>query len=186
MDRFYDITVAGVKRRLPICRVNDQLYIAAFVIFGDVELTVRSAEALLKKAPPFDVMITAESKGIPLIHEMAKQCGQNKYLLARKAPKLYMKDAEGIDVKSITTEKKQTLYIDAGDLEYMRGKRVLIIDDVISTGESLSALETIVRHGGGKIAGKMAILAEGDARDREDIRYLEYLPVFNEDGTILE
>ena len=184
MDQhYYDITVAGVQRRLPLCPVSDELYIAAFVIFGDVELTVASARELIKLAPEHDIMITAESKGIPLVYEMARQQGENNYLIARKAPKLYMKNPVSTEVTSITTAKKQMLYIDSEDIEKMQGKRVLIIDDVISTGESLRAVEKLVKQSGGIVAGKMAILAEGDAKYRDDIRYLEYLPLFNPDGS---
>ena len=182
MKEYYTIDVAGVKRDLPLCELTDELYIGAFVIFGDVELTVASAEALLKKAPEFDVMVTAESKGIPLVHEMARQSGMNTYVLARKAPKLYMKNIIKTEVKSITTERVQTLYIDQTDVDKMKGKRVLIVDDVISTGESLHALEVLVREAGGIIAGKMAILAEGDAKDRDDIQYVQYLPLFDKNG----
>ncbi|MEA4831626.1 MAG: phosphoribosyltransferase family protein [Oscillospiraceae bacterium] len=183
MREFYDITVAGVKRSLPICKVSDDLYIAAFVIFGDVELTVACAKELNRLAPEHDITITAESKGIPLIYEMARQRGINKYLLARKAPKLYMKDIIATEVNSITTAKKQMLYLDGADMEALKGKRVLIIDDVISTGESISALETLVNKAGGEIVGRMAILAEGEAKNRADIKYLEYLPLFNADGS---
>lgn len=182
MKEYYTIDVAGVKRDLPLCELTDELYIGAFVIFGDVELTVASAEALLKKAPEFDVMVTAESKGIPLVHEMARQSGMNTYVLARKAPKLYMKNIIKTEVKSITTAKVQTLYIDQLDVDKMKGKRVLIVDDVISTGESLHALEVLVEQAGGIIAGKMAILAEGDARDRDDIQFVQYLPLFDKNG----
>ncbi len=174
----YPITVAGVKRELPICKVNDGLYIAGFVIFGDVELTRACAEELVKKLPECDIMITAESKGIPLIYEMARITGAKRYLLARKSPKLYMKDIHSVEVKSITTEKRQMLYIDGEDKEAMNGKRVVIVDDVISTGESLTAVEQLVTSAGGNIVGKMAILAEGDAAERDDIIYLEPLPLF--------
>lgn len=183
MDMFYKMKVAGVERDLPLCKLSDELYIAAFVIFGDVELTVSSAAALLKIAPEHDIMITAESKGIPLVYEMARQSGENKYLIARKAPKLYMKNVVSTEVTSITTAKKQMLYIDSDDVALMKGKRVLIIDDVISTGESLRAVEKLVKQSGGIVAGMMAILAEGDAKYRDDIKYLEYLPLFNGDGT---
>ena len=144
MKEYYTIDVAGLKRDLPLCPLNDDLYIGAFVIFGDVELTVASAKALLEKAPPFDIMITAESKGIPLAHEMARQSGAADYLLARKAPKLYMKNVIKTEVQSITTAGVQTLYLDQKDMDKMHGKRVLIVDDVISTGESLHALEVLV------------------------------------------
>ncbi len=182
----HTMTIAGVKRDLPICKVSDDLYIGAFVIFGDVELTVETARALLEKAPEYDYMISAEAKGIPLIHEMARQSGQNKYFLARKAPKLYMSGVFDVTVNSITTAKEQHLYLDTADAELMRGKRILIVDDVISTGESLAAIEKLVEKAGGIICGKMAILAEGDAQTREDIIYLEKLPVFNADGTVKE
>ena len=186
MKEFYTIDVAGVKRDLPLCRLTDDLYIGAFVIFGDVEMTEVSAKALLDKAPDFDIMVTAESKGIPLAHEMARQSGKNTYILARKAPKLYMKNVIKTEVKSITTAKVQTLYIDQTDVDRMRGKRVLIVDDVISTGESLHALEALVEQSGGEIVGRMAILAEGDAIDRPDITYVQKLPLFDKNGDPLQ
>jgi len=176
--KYYRINVAGVERDLPICEVNEHLDIAGFVIFGDVELTVKTAEALVQRLPEHDVMITAESKGIPLIHEMARQSGVNRYVLARKAPKLYMTDIFTVEVNSITTDHKQILCIDGKDAEYMKGKRVVVVDDVISTGESLKALETLVEKAGGNIVGRLAILAEGDAAKRDDITYLEELPLF--------
>ena len=182
----YKMTIAGLERRLPLCRVNDDLYIGAFVIFGDTELTAAAARELLKKAPEYDYLITAESKGIPLIHEMAKQNGDDYYFLARKAPKLYMSGVFEVTVNSITTEKEQKLYLDKADAEKMRGKRILIVDDVISTGESLAALEKLVNAAEGNIVGKMTILAEGDAQNRDDLIYLEKLPLFNADGTVKE
>lgn len=185
MNGFYNLTVAGVNRNLPICPINDNISIAAFIIFGDVELTVNCAAELLKKAPPHDIMITAEAKGIPLIHEMARQSGMNKYIVARKAPKLYMKDVETVNVKSISTAKTQTLCIGGEDAELIRGRRVLIVDDVISTGGSVFAVEELIRQVGGSIAGKMAILAEGDAITRDDIIYLEKLPLFDSNGNPL-
>jgi len=185
MKETYKMTIAGVDRELPLCKVNDKLYIAAFIMFGDVEVTVKSAEALLKKAPEFDVLITAESKGIPLVHEMARQAGVNYYIVARKGPKLYMKDVVTTQVDSITTAHTQTLCIGASEADAMKGKRVLIVDDVISTGESLAALETLINQVGGNIVGRMAVLAEGDAQTREDIIYLEPLPLFDADGNVI-
>ena len=182
----YRIHVAGLQRDLPICRVTDSLYIAGFVIFGDQELTVACARELLKTAPEYDYIITAEAKGIPLAHEMARQSGADKYFLARKGPKLYMTGVFESAVKSITTAKEQKLYLDTADAALMKGKKILIVDDVISTGESLSALEALVEKAGGIIAGRMAILAEGDAQNREDLIYLEKLPLFHPDGTIME
>ena len=181
---FYKMNIAGLTRYLPICPVNDKLSIAGFVIFGDQELTVACARDLLKKAPEYDLIITAESKGIPLAHEMARQANNSKYILARKGPKLYMRDVFSVSVNSITTAKEQKLYLDGADAALMAGKRVLIVDDVISTGESLKALEALVEKAGGIIAGRMAILAEGDAIGREDLVYLEELPLFNPDGTV--
>ncbi len=180
----YKMNIAGLDRALPLCRVTDDLYIGAFVIFGDPELTEACARELLKKAPEYDYLLTAEAKGIPLIHEMARQNGDKKYFLARKKPKLYMTGVLEVNVNSITTEGQQKLYLDTADAEKMKGKKILIIDDVISTGESLYALEELVRQTGGEVCGKMTILAEGDAQDRDDIIYLEKLPLFNPDGTI--
>ena len=174
----YTLHVAGLTRELPLCAVDDKLDIAAFIMFGDVELTVNCARELAKKAPEHDVIITAEAKGIPLAYEMARQLNVNRYLIARKGPKVYMKTPISVKVKSITTENVQQLYIDKNDADFMNGKRVLIVDDVISTGESLSALETLVEQAGGKIVGRMAVLAEGDAQKRGDITYLEPLPLF--------
>lgn len=185
MKKTYTLRVAGLERELPLCPLNEEISIGAFVIFGDVELTCACAAELLKIAPEHDVMITSESKGIPLVYEMARQSGNNKYLLARKMQKLYMSDVFACEVNSITTAKKQTLYLDGSDAEYMKGKRVLIVDDVISTGDSLRAVEELVEHAGGIVVGKMAILAEGDAKDRDDIQYLEVLPLFKADGRIL-
>ena len=182
---YYRMNVAGLDRDLPICPLNDKLSIAGFVIFGDQELTVACARELLKKAPEYDYIITAEAKGIPLAHEMARQAGDAKYILARKGPKLYMRDIFSVSVNSITTAKEQKLYLDGADAKLMKGKRILIVDDVISTGESLKALEALVEKAGGIICGRMAILAEGDAIGREDLTYLEPLPLFNPDGTVL-
>ena len=183
---YYHMRVAGLERDLPICPVNENLSIAGFIIFGDQELTVACARELLKKAPEYDYLITAEAKGIPLAHEMARQAGDAKYILARKGPKLYMRDVFSVSVHSITTAKEQKLYLDGADAALMKGKRILIVDDVISTGESLSALEALVEKAGGEICGRMAILAEGDAQERKDLIYLEKLPLFHPDGTIME
>ena len=180
----YEMDVAGLKRDLPLCRVTDDLYIGAFVMFGDVELTVHCAAELLKRAPEYDYIIAPEAKAIPLLYEMARQSGAEKYFLARKGAKAYMTGV--FEVRSITTMHIQKLVIDTADAELMRGKRILIIDDVISTGESLHAVEELVKKAGGIIAGKMAVLAEGDAARRDDIITLAPLPLFNADGTVKE
>ena len=178
-QKYYRMTIAGVERDLPICPLNDKLMIAGFVIFGDPELTTACAQALLDKAPEYDYMISAEAKGIPLVHEMARLAENQKYFLARKSPKLYMTGVFGVEVKSITTAATQHLYLDKADAEMMKGKRILIVDDVISTGESLRAIEALVAQAGGEICGRMSILAEGDAARRGDLIFLEELPLFN-------
>ena len=185
MKSHYSMKIAGLKRDLPLCRVNDELYIAAFIMFGDVEITKASAKELLSKAPEHDIMITAECKGIPLLYEMARQSGENNYIVARKAPKIYMTDVHTTYVNSITTENRQTLCLGKEDALALKDKRVLIVDDVISTGESLRAVEHLVEQVGGHIVGRMAVLAEGDAQDRTDIVYLEKLPLFHADGSVI-
>lgn len=182
----YEMDIAGLKRELPLCKVADDLYIGAFVMFGDVELTVHCACELLKRAPEYDYIIAPEAKAIPLLYEMARQSGANKYFLARKGAKAYMTGTFEVNVKSITTMSVQRLVIDTADAELIRGKRMLIVDDVISTGESLRAMEELVTEAGGIIAGRMAVLAEGVAADRNDIICLAPLPLFNPDGTVKE
>lgn len=182
----YEMDVAGLKRDLPLCKVSDDLYIGSFVMFGDVELTVHCATELLKRAPEYDYLIAPEAKAIPLLYEMARQSGADKYFLARKGAKAYMSGTFEVNVKSITTENVQRLVLDTADAELIKGKRMLIIDDVISTGESLHAMEELVTKADGIVAGKMAVLAEGDAQDRDDIICLAPLPLFNPDGTIKE
>ncbi len=182
----YPMNIAGLDRELPICPVNENLSIGAFVIFGDPELTTACADALLKLAPEYDYIITAEAKGIPLAHEMARLAGNQKYFVARKKAKAYMNGVFEAKVHSITTAGEQSLFLDKSDAELMKGAKILIVDDVVSTGESLRATEQLVEAVGGIICGKMTILAEGDAQTRDDLVYLEKLPLFNSDGTILE
>ncbi len=182
----YEMDIAGLKRELPLCKVADDLYIGAFVMFGDVELTVHCAAELLKRAPEYDYIIAPEAKAIPLLYEMARQSAADRYFLARKSAKAYMSGVFEVEVKSITTAAVQKLVLDKADADFIRGKRMLIVDDVISTGESLQAMEELVTRAGGIIAGKMAVLAEGDAQDRDDIITLAPLPLFNPDGSIKE
>ncbi len=185
MKEFYPINIAGVQRDLRLFSVNDNLKIAAFILFGDVEVTVASAKALLEKAPEYDILVTAEAKSIPLISEMARQAGDNDYIIARKAPKVYMENILKVNVNSITTQKEQILCIGDTEVSKMKGRRCLIVDDVISTGESLAAVEELVKAAGGIIVGKMAVLAEGDAANRDDIIYLNPLPLFDKEGNEL-
>ena len=181
---YYDIEIAGLKRQLPLCKVTANVMIGAFIMFGDTEITTTAATALLKRAPEFDVILTAESKGIPLAYEMARQSGNAKYIVARKEPKLYNTEVISTEVDSITTSHMQTLYLGKTERELMEGKKVLIVDDVISTGGSLLSLEKLVNIIGAEIAGRMTVLAEGDAVNRDDIVFLQKLPLFNEDGSI--
>ena len=173
----YKIKIAGLERELEMFPVNDKLDIAAFIMFGDVEMTEKAASELLKICPEHDVVVTAEAKGIPLCYEMARQ-GCRNYVIARKGVKVYMRNPIDAEVDSITTANHQKLYLGENDAEFLKGKRVLIVDDVISTGNSLKALENLVEKTGANIVGKAAVLAEGDAKDRKDIIFLEELPLF--------
>lgn len=178
MENSYELNVCGIKRNLPIIKISDNLAIASFVILGDTELIVNAAPEIAKKLPEVDILITAEAKGIPLVYEISKLLNMKEYVIARKSIKPYMHNPITDEVVSITTQKEQTLCLDGSDAQKIKGKRVAIIDDVISTGESLSAIERIVEKAGGIITAKAAILAEGDAADRSDIIFLEKLPLF--------
>ncbi len=180
----YKMKIAGIERNLPLCKVADDLYIAAFIIFGDVEITEASAKELLKAVPEYDIILTAECKSIPLVYEMAKQHGDTNYVIARKGTKVYMNNVISAEVNSITTAHPQVLYLGEDEINAIKDKKVLIVDDVISTGESLKCLELLAEKCGANIVGKAAILAEGDAADRDDLIYLEKLPLFNADGSV--
>ena len=181
----YKMNIAGLDRELPLCKVSDDLYIGAFIMFGDAEITVACARELLARAPKdYDYLLTAEAKSIPLIHEMARQSGAKKYFIARKGPKVYMPDPLHVEDQSITTAGVQKLYLGRDDADLIRGKRILLMDDVISTGGSIHAMEALVNMAGGTVVGRIAVLAEGAAADLTDIKYLERLPVFNADGTV--
>ena len=184
----YSMKIAGLERELPICKVTDDLYIGAFICFGDAELTVACAAEMLKlvDADSYDYLFTAEAKSIPIIHEMARQSGAEKYFIARKGTKAYMPDPLCVEDQSITTAGTQKLYLGRDDADLIRGKRILIVDDVISTGGSLKAMEALVEMASGTVVGKLAVLAEGDAINREDIKVLAPLPLFNADGTVKE
>lgn len=173
----YSIKIAGLDRELKRYSVSDKLDIAAFILFGDVEVTVAAAEELLKKAPEFDYILTPEAKSIPLAYEMSRQSGK-QYVVARKGVKVYMGNPVCVEVKSITTQNVQKLYLGEDECRLIKDKRVLIVDDVISTGESLDAVRKLVEAAGAKEAASCAVLAEGDAADRDDIIFLEKLPLF--------
>ena len=176
----YTMTIAGLQRDLPLCPIADDLYIAAFICFGDAEISTACATELLKLVPreDYDYIFTAEAKGIPLVQELARLLNMDRYFVARKSIKPYMVNPFVTEVYSITTQKKQILCLDETEAKLIEGKKVLIVDDVISTGESLKAMETLVKKAGGTVSGKVAILAEGDAADRDDIIFLEKLPIF--------
>lgn len=177
MSEYYTMKIAGLERKLEKFPVSDKLDIAAFIIFGDVELTIAGCKELLKRVPEFDVILTPEAKSIPMAYEMARQSGK-PYIIARKGVKVYMRNPLDVAVTSITTQKEQHLYLGETEVEKIKGKRVLIIDDVISTGESLAAVRELVKRAGADEAAACAFLAEGDAADRDDIIYLEKLPLF--------
>ena len=178
MEGYYTLEVAGVTRQLPIMQVSDTLCIASFVILGDCEIVTKSAPLIEERLPQVDYIVTAEAKGIPLVHELCRLRNLPYYIVARKSVKPYMSKPLTDEVVSITTQKKQTLCLDGKDALLLKGKRVAIVDDVISTGESLSAIERLVEKAGGEIVAKAAILAEGDAARREDNIFLEELPLF--------
>ena len=177
MAEFYTMKIAGLERNLEKFPVSDSLDIAAFIIFGDVELTVAGCAELLKKVPEFDVILTPEAKSIPIAYEMARQSGK-PYVVARKGVKVYMRNSIDVSVRSITTQKEQHLYLGETEVNLIKDKRVLIVDDVISTGESLTAVRELVKKAGAKEAASCAFLAEGDAANRDDIIFLEPLPLF--------
>jgi len=180
----YRFSIAGLTRDLPLCKVSDDTYIAAFICFGDAELTEACAREMLKLVPreDYDYILTAEAKGIPLGHEMARQVGMRKHFVARKSIKTYMPDPISVDDESITTKGLQKLYLGRDDADLIKGKRILIVDDVISTGGSLRAMEALVKIAGGTVAGKVAAIVEGDACNRDDIKFIDRLPLFDADG----
>lgn len=177
MSEFYDIKIAGCERKLKRFAVNENLDIAAFILFGDTEVTVAASKELLKKVPEFDVILTPEAKSIPLAYEMSRQSGK-PYVVARKGMKVYLGDPVKVEVRSITTDRVQTLYLGSDEAALIKGKKVLIVDDVVSTGESLIAVRKLVSEAGGIEAATAAVLAEGDAANRKDIVFLEPLPLF--------
>ena len=177
MAEYYNIKIAGIERKLKRFAVSDSLDIAAFILFGDTEITIAASEEMLKKVPEFDIILTPEAKSIPLAYEMSRQSGK-PYVVARKGMKVYLGEPVKVEVRSITTDRVQTLYLGSDEVELMKGKRVLIVDDVISTGESLIATRKLVAEAGGIEVAAAAVLAEGDAAERKDIIFLEPLPLF--------
>jgi len=174
----YTLHVAGLTRELPIIKLSYDLSIASFVILGDTEIVRKTAPIIAKKLPEVDFIVTAEAKGIPLAYEISRILNLNEYVVARKSIKAYMEEPIEVEVNSITTTNSQKLYLNNQDANKIKGKKVALIDDVISTGQSLKALERLVEKAGANVVAKAAILAEGDAKDRKDIIFLEALPTF--------
>jgi adenine phosphoribosyltransferase len=178
----YQLKVCGLVRELPYIPIDEKSAYASFVVLGDTELVVKAAGKLAEFAREADIVLTAEAKGIALAHEVTKCLGKKEFLVARKSVKSYMQDPFEEVLHSITTQGEQRLYLDQGDAEKIKGKKVCLVDDVISTGESLQAMENLVNHVGATVVCRVAILAEGDAANRDDICYLEKLPLFKKEG----
>lgn len=174
---YYELEIAGLKRKLQKFPVSDKLDIAAFILFGDVELTQACAEALLKKAPDFDYIVTPEAKSIPLAYEMSRISGK-RYIVVRKGVKVYMDRPEKVSDQSITTQKEQALYLGHEEGDLLDGKKVLIVDDVVSTGGSLAAVKELLAKFNANVVASCFPVAEGEAADRDDIIYLSKLPLF--------
>ena len=174
----YELNVAGLKRYLPFVDINDELAYASFVVISDTELIEKCAPLLVEKIGDCDAIVTAEAKGIALAYKISEILGLKEFIVARKSEKTYMKDVVEVEVQSITTAKKQVLLLDGADCKKIEGKNVCVIDDVVSTGESLHALEELVMAANAKVVKKACILAEGDAANRDDLIFLERLPLF--------
>ena len=179
MDKFYTVDICGRKENLPILPLPSCVNICFFNLHGDVELTEHCAKKLAERIAKYkpDVLITAESKGLQLTHCAARYMGHKVYAVARKSRKLYMQDGISVDAKTITTGEIQHLYLSARDVDLLRGKKVAIVDDVISTGAANAALEQLVTKAGGEVICRAFVLAEGDAKDRKDIEYLAAIPL---------
>ena len=174
----YHLKVCGLTRELPYIPIDEHMAYASFVVLGDTELVVKAAKELAAMVKDADIVLTAEAKGIALAHEITRNLGRKEFIVARKSVKSYMQDPIEEVLHSITTNGEQRLYLDQCDVEKVRGKRVCLVDDVISTGESLQAMENLLHHVGAEVAYRLAILAEGKAADRKDITFLERLPLF--------
>lgn len=175
----YPITIAGVKRELPLFEVKPGLRIAILNILGDIELVDACAEELnqLLSDTEYDVILTPEAKSIPLAHMLSKISGK-PYVVLRKEYKPYLGDAISAETLSITTGKPQTLYLDEKDIDLIRGKRVVLLDDVISTGSTLQGMHLVMDKAGAITAYEVGILTEGDRAEWRDIIALGHLPLF--------
>lgn len=183
--KYFDFEICGLTRKLPYVQISDKLRLASFVCLSDTELVQTVAPELVKRLPEVDYLMTAEAKGICLTYEMSRIMGMKEFIVARKSRKPYMVNPVSHHVFSITTQKDQTLWLDGCDADKIRGKRVALIDDVIATGESLAAIESLAQTAGANVVARAAILAELGAVNRKDIIYLKEHYVFrvNPDGS---
>ncbi len=178
--KVHTVDIKGFKAELPILPLPSGISIAFFNLHGDNELTEHCGKELAKELSDCEVLITAESKGLQLTHCVARELGQRYYAVARKTKKLYMQDGIEITIESsITTGKEQKLYLSKHDVDLIKGKKVGIVDDVVSTGASLRGLEDLVVKAGGIIHKKAFVLAEADAAERKDVIFLASIPVFS-------
>lgn len=179
MTETYTVDICGRKEALPVLEIAKGVKICFFNLHGNTLLTEHCGKKLAERVGAFkpDVLITAESKGLQLTHVVARELNHPYYAVARKSKKLYMQDGIEVSVKTITTADEQHLYLSAHDVNLIKGKRVAIVDDVISTGGSLSALVALVEKGGGSVVCRAFVLAEGDAKDRPDVEYLATIPL---------
>ncbi|MDN2453682.1 phosphoribosyltransferase family protein [Lactobacillus sp. UCMA15818] len=180
MPKYYELELGKLTRKLPLIRLNPTLTIASFVLLGDAELTHYAAQELSKRInEPFDYVVTMESKGVPLAQELSQCMGKKRYIVLRKKVKDYMKNPRVLAVNAITSSQEQVLVLDGTDAQIIAGKRILLLDDVISSGGSMITAKKLVENAGGQVILQAAILAEGKASERKDILYLEELPLFD-------
>ncbi len=178
MDKFYKVDLDGFTAELPILPLPSGVSICFFNLHGATDMTEHCGKKLATFAKDCEVVLTAESKGLQLAHVVSRELNMPYYAVARKSKKLYMQD--GISVSygsSITTGKNQEFYLSKHDIELIKGKKVAIVDDVVSTGESLKGLEDLVEKAGGVVTKKLFVLAEGKAKERKDICYIASIPI---------
>lgn len=175
---YYNLKVCGLERKLPFVKLDENTAYASFVVISDTELIERAGEDLAEQANGAEIILTIEAKGIALAYEISRKLKMKDFVVVRKSVKPYVKSYLQDAVHSITTEGEQEIFLDESDAAKLKGKRVAIVDDVISKGESLAAAERLVERAGGEVCSRLAILAEGKAADRDDITFLEKLPLF--------
>jgi len=172
----YDLKIAGTVRTLPLIQVAPDTWIAYYYSLGDTEVIDRAARELAPKLTNCELFVTTETKGIPLAYAIAVNLGLRPYVVCRKEIRPFMLSPLVVRYKPITAKTEQELYMDGRDAMKVRGKRVGIIDDIVSTGETLDAMAELVRQAGGSVAARAALLVEGD--ERADVHHLGVLPIF--------